>query len=546
MASSIKIVAPNPHETLYHGSSRLYRIQCFILKNGPLLDPYLQHLHSSNFIEASEQEYTEQAQKIQGYIKHFLGRLPVNRIGDGSLNEHVLYLLTLEKLSQTSEGSSMRVSRVLELAQAKDREYAFETRTLDDLLKFSMQVEACRNADELTSKGLFDVSFYSVMKSPVQFFGTRETALSYASNSDEFLYGYDFSPEAHNFLDIDDLGTVKELMTQPGMPFFSGEIYSKGDIEYYTQRVGRHVREMAIFGTLNSLPELPPSETALGYIELPIRRPYNPQKINRDWMGEKLGPLSEQELQLPELLQGDTLRTVLMKFFEQLYQESRESWILLCEVLKLDLTTGAESLQLQLVDAALLKFPVLNSKTRDDVFKWVDRATRDHRLVKAKIVYHRKYIIPYLKKAIRLFNGNQACVQLLGDLLSYEYVATQGSISGSASAVGYSLREKWSVYFDLEIVSPRGLWVTLNWDKLQSDSTGQEKRISQYELDSLVVFSLVSSPWFQNSGLRGWRCQTMGEWMVYRPELSGKMRKVQSGFNLQDSKKCTPENYGIY
>ena len=82
----------------------------------------------------------------------------------------------------------------------------------------------------------------------------------------------------------------------------------------------------------------------------------------------------------------------------------------------------------------------------------------------------------------------------------------------------------WSDVFEIPILSPRGLWLTVQWPILQN--LDQRGRLSWYNVDYLLVYTLTTSSWFKTAKVDGWVCLNPYEVMVYHLEKHGKIRRM--------------------
>jgi hypothetical protein len=96
------------------------------------------------------------------------------------------------------------------------------------------------------------------------------------------------------------------------------------------------------------------------------------------------------------------------------------------------------------------------------------------------------------------------------------------------------LSENWFEWFDVELISPKGLWIATQWNILNKIDT---IRLSMYDTDTLLVLELCSSEWFQQLKLDGWICQQPYELMLVHPKRLGIMKKVTDVF-LHDNPDC--------
>jgi len=199
--------------TLYHGSVRLYQIQCYYRKLQPLLASYLAtSILSSDTLTIPPQVW----QKLEALYARYNETYFTYQV----VTKETLYLAALELLSQYKQLHVSIYAVLDELLPPSEPDSA-------DILNFAYDVEnGAGNA--------FAPEFYSVMRLPVQFFTeVRDLALSYAKRGEELtggLYHYQVTktvrlPEVSNPVTMRLLGDT----------IFTSKIpFSQEELLYYT------------------------------------------------------------------------------------------------------------------------------------------------------------------------------------------------------------------------------------------------------------------------------------------------------------------------
>jgi hypothetical protein len=208
----MRFVTLKPGEKLYHGSTRLYQIHCYIRRNKELLRTYLRGRLTSDISSVTEYVYLQLQVLYEVYRASLYEGDPVTK--------EILYLATVQLLFVTGSGHVSVYSVWNEFLSENDQDVL-------ELLEFANDVEERR-------PGVFELMFYSSMLLPVQFFTkSYSNARGYAIRRPS-LGGAVYTYEVHRevkLLDYDDPDTVEELKRTV---FASKVPFSEADIKYYT------------------------------------------------------------------------------------------------------------------------------------------------------------------------------------------------------------------------------------------------------------------------------------------------------------------------
>jgi hypothetical protein len=547
-----------PDDQLFHGSQKLYRIQGYIQRHRHLLDPYLKRLHSpAETILDAESPLYETAMKCLKYVvTEHVQKLPNGFRGD--FDEHVVLLYSLVKLDKAFPSVSPRpLFRISSLIRdtwkrrlIESPEYRKFQDTMHLLFHFLDELEACRGIEEVDANGYLHVEYYSVMKQPIVFLGHRATALRYGKGGDEFIYGYTFTqPSSARFVDLDHPDALRLLHApardqSPGIhadgPFFSTTSYTEHDVLRFAQMTLHELRDY-IFAAVTQ------SEIA------PVRLKYYEGNLfmglregivrydNNDTTDDYGNPLPASYFALPLQLSDDAYKTLLLDECRRYHTEHHEEWKDVCRAFALDSTLSADACNQAIAKHIRDRVPVMNGETNWDI-AYIVRKKIDERYEQDCINQNtRKRFLPSLVQLSAIFRAKGTAVQdMIATLQSNADVVmttttdeNDPSYKRSRVKIKVDLLEKWTEYFEIDLASPRGAWYCAVWDRIRPGGNISAVRYSNYEVDSLLVYSFTTSKWLEQTGAIGWRCASMEEWMVYQPSKLGSIGKVVGGFDLE-------------
>ena len=542
----IAIVSPTKHQRLYHGSARLFTVNCFIEKTMPLLADYLQRLHSSPIVQPSE-DFMENA---RSHLHDACYRMPGNYESKVTTEVIVLYFVRMV----LDENVNVRITSLIREAErlnTEDSDLSAFASDIDKMVDLARDIEACTSLEEVIARGLIqEIPFYSTMKQDVQFFGSRETALSYAKGSVNYLYAYDLK-EDNYFIDIDDLPTIHTLM-EPSYPFHSAVPYTEQACKYYAESYQSSIRFSnwkRLFSVITTGITIPHESSVVLYRfpNFKLRRDVPHRGYDDDYE-----EWSDAELRQPTRLEGEELRLEYNRFFLMYYEQQRENWTLLCRAWNVDLDLDLSIINSLLVDKLYLAYPLLETQNPDTSKDAVSatlaamfvgdainkRASQD--ILNFKL---RSLVLPVLKALEPWFGIKSQVLRKLLEELQQEGDLNPSRIGDDKRASTYDdiyngIGINTKKHFSIDFCSPRALWIVANWEALNSSLPAN--RYSHYNNDSLIVHSLITSDWFRTRQLAGWRCLSMGEWMIYRPGKRGKMKKIIAGYAETEETPCEP------
>lgn len=176
-----------------------------------------------------------------------------------------------------------------------------------------------------------------------------------------------------------------------------------------------------------------------------------------------------------------------------------------------------------------------------------------------------KKMIADLSSVFHAKGGQSTLNNMIATVFRKRDVSTKEGFTRLAGA----LVREWEIYFEHELISPRGLWNMTHWRTLFAESFGikyhrpelkkpqtieakegtemkfrtesyPEPRISYYHYDTLLVYTLHQSAWAEKAKINGWICHNPPEIVVFNPSTVGTMVKVNANFK-HDSPACIYE-----
>ena len=209
-----------------------------------------------------------------------------------------------------------------------------------------------------------------------------------------------------------------------------------------------------------------------------------------------------------------------------LYKSQRELWLYF--VRKYQIQTGEHPdnetwVTQRIVEHLVLDFPTIDDDSVDSFLECLDglyyfnlsqrREDRKSRIVQQLAPFFEDVKNTFKVKTSNLDTFNTFMKKIHDQTNHHAWVAIIGTLTEASSDL-----------FEIPIVSPRGLWLTIHWPILQN--LDQRGRLSWYNVDCLLVYTLTTSSWYQAANLNGWVCHNPYEVMVHHPEKYGKIRRI--------------------
>ena len=510
----------------------MYSLQCYIRRSRPYLERYLSDLQGRLPVRVAP-DYDDWISEVREIIAR--GDLIFPGGGNPYLpwTVEVLLLRILEEM-YTSLGYAMRLSTLLP-AHFPSEQWPIMTR----LLQWISTVEGYTTVDALEIDYPLEPEYFSVMRQPVQFFGSQETALIYGKGENQL---YVFQPSRYlRLLDISDPVTVKEL-TGVGYPFSSFTPHSSSIIQQYTEVSLDHYRASALTHHLlnfYSADEDRQYAIANKYnnIRNDLAEKYKWQRYRVLEESDAWNDASATE-RWELLLGGQSYEDMLMKELLLAVRERPNAyqWI----VAKYGTDDNYE-----LVGNIQEEFPeekVLNGHPSRFVFRtfegYLDKVESE--TYESEEREKGKWLVGAVT-AGNNFLGAKEGIDFL-EVWIQEHNSYWGGVHGF---IFNGLGLKYFDYFTTEIASPRGDWTLSQW-RLLYPTKEDKARFSTYIQDTMIVYSLTTSPFFNREKIDGWWCTVPAEIMLYRPADKGEMRKTTGIYNTA---KCvysgaeTEENF---
>jgi len=520
-APSPKLVAPPPHLTLYHGSVGLYMIQAYVNQHKHLLDAYLSQLATQTRVVNFSDTLLDM---INAHLAKLRNRLKTEHSPQVNANNPVLFLVFLRVARKLGVAGAFSVAELV-LSALPDRGNLRSAlpRQADimSLVSFAYRVEECASLAEVEKRGLLNSDFYSSMRQPIQFFGLRDTAKLYAHERESFLYAYDLNNDGRArrllLLDIDNPATIA-AMTQPGMPFHqASQSLTDAQLEFISESNAAELRSEIFerhFG----------GSTGLEGVEL-------------DPAYAKSNPLVHSMTMSTPQCSEAVFRAAMRDLLHAKCKTSRDAWLMCMRGAGLDTDQLAE----ETVNAALVDRLVAYLKRKSDepfVFRveehrqfvtdFFDAQRRKWFNYKLKEDNKNLVVLPAVRYMARVFGVREdtAAGQVVKEFL--EHGTKPG---GYLEAI--EVFRHWDEMFQVELLSPRSLWMSM-YPAWLYDPSSSPTRLSSYMADALVIHILRNSKWLSANSdtVIGWICSSMDEWMIIHPERHGKMRKERQQYDV--------------
>jgi len=516
---------------LYRGSSHLYHVHCYINNMRVPLSEYLNQIHHPQFANPvsslSDVQLSEWQKRTRYALDNYSILMPNDFSPEYPWTYHVVFLFCMQTMSSlgipTVRVSDFLAEQVAEFQQSKP----LYTKLYGELISWAKDLDRCRDLRDVDHKKLLNLDFFNVMRQPIQFFSSETIATMYAKNGPHELYQYDLDQEI-KVVNISEVSNIQSLMSSPEMPYWSTTVYSE-EITKYFECNPDNITATSIIDILDA--HYAPIKESMAAYDLETER------LEQLWVGLKwhryktLGLSYYDEGTVDKILAGhDSWLGFLQFMVPDLYENQRELWLHLVQ--QYQITTGDNPnnhtwVTDQIVEHILIKFPGIDDENVDSFLELMDglyysniSKRREDR--KVPIV---QQLIPFFEALKTRFRVKVSNIEKFDAFMTK--ILSQSNHHAWVRTVG-DLTEIWSEVFEIPILSPRGLWLTVQWPILQN--LDQRGRLSWYNVDCLLVYTLTTSSWFKTAKVDGWVCLNPYEVMVYHPEKHGKIRRMMDTY----------------
>lgn len=537
-----KRVTLSSDTTLFHGSTRLYSLTCYIRRQRPILQRYLSDLHANRLTS------TEADDKWIGLAARTLSKYEIllTPIPDQPWTMHVLFLFLMTKMYESSR--RFRVSSALDpLISDEIKSRPFRAEALERLRKWMQEVEKQRNLDDIDQQTLLEVPFFSVMRQPVQFFADEKTALRYGKDTDRVYVYRTLHPV--QLVNISDVPTIRTLMAD-GYPFASWYFFFCFHMTNQIPRLPYETKTIAHFAEFETVADarlailasqkawyLEPIENKLADWEIETSRLDELWKQKYKWTypDRQQRPFTYETLD--EWLKDTSWPQLVSDMVNDVYRNQNDTiWNYLVHQVKAT-SNNDEAKTRAIVEHILQRWPDREAIYEDLAYGWQNTFldlmeganlywTQDKR--KQRIRDKQKWLVgqarAWISDLSTTFEARdpKALEQLLVPEFEYSFLRFE--------RLANNLAKEWPSLFTNECISPRGLWLFTNWRILHSTGT---VRKSIYEIDTLIVQSFRTSEFVKKAEINGWICMQPYEVMIIYPERFGSMQKQTATFDFQ-------------
>ena len=490
---------------LYHGSARLYSIQCYIRRSKPFLERYLFDLQGRLPVRLAP-DYEEWLMGVRKILSRGDVIFPARENPYLSWTVDVTLLRILEEM-YTTLGYTLKLSTILATN--------FSTSDFLSLSKLLTKIRIIENyeyVDQLEVDYPLDPQYFSVMRMPVQFFGSRNTALRYGKGENQ-LYVYQPSRPLM-LLNLDNQYNIEKLITE-NAPFASFSPHSESVIRHHVEISLEIYRAKAL--TYHLLRLYNKDERTHDVIR---RREERILVVNSryQWLRYREASKMTLDQRWDVLLGGQTYDQMLREELDTAQRE-RLSTVYQWLVNKYGSNDNAvisqrireefpaPTLRIDLTFEGYLndQIDVIHEDTDLKIGRWLQDAVH---------------------------NGDNFLGANLGINFAQVWVELSVLYSRDLHQILYrGLGLKYFDYFTTEIASPRGDWTISRWEYLFPSFEEVKTRFSTYLQDTMIVYNLIHSAFFKDNDLDGWMCDNRAEVMVHQPSRKGEMKKVTTVYN---------------
>ena len=539
--STLDIANYNWPSILYRGSSHLYHVHCYIHKMRLSLAKYLSDINfqSHTITEILRDDNFEQWKVQCRYaLNNYTILMPNEFSPVYPWTCHVVFLFCMNAMYELKI-PILRVSGfVAELVPEYKVSNPIHEKSYDELLSWSKSMDECMDLRDVDYKGLLKLDFFNVMRQPIQFFSSETIANIYAKNGPHEIYTYELTQKIR-VVNISDLSTIQSLMAID-MPYYSTESYSIEVVKYFECNI-ETMRAETIYDILKVYYK--PIEKSMEDYDHETERLDSTWKQLKWYLPKELNIGYYDEDSVSKFLHRyESWYDFLTFMVPELYKKQRDLWLYLVQ--KFQISTGEDprnqtNVNAEIIQGIMSEYPEIKDDNVDSFLELMDSLYFNSQQQRSA---NRRFIImqqmrPFFEHLSTTFqikvDAESNLLTFLEDLGKkcnhHQWVSTVHNIVGI-----------WSSLFQIEIASPRGLWLIAHWETL-NPGFRTPNRFSRYNVDCLLVYSLTTSSWFQNNHVNGWVCHNPYEVMVYHPELYGKVTRTQDIYNEECDYEYLPE-----
>jgi len=521
MTDLVTVKLTGPIE-LYHGSTRLYAITCYIRKNRLLLAAYL---HQTKVLPGpgfQVPEYQVWRGEVNSALDDF-ERYFTNMTQPWT--KQVIFLFALERLFALKISPPPYISSLLqELIPAKIIERPERRAAFEELVDWARQVDATRTLAQ--ADPLFQVEFFTVMRQPIQFFADINTARRYAKGDDNlFIYTI---PAGINLqlLDISNPETIQRLMMPP-YPYSDWTPYTEDIVLYFTEGDLLQARGSVVIMLIDWFRDR--TVQSMQAFDTEFEAEKKKWDATLRWtLPERRQTSWDSEDYRDKMLQGKSWPDFLIDMIEDLRQNHPEIWQHIAQ--------KAETEATPLIAAGIQqKFPMF-PESREDQPGSYDYLMRFTDFMDS--AWSQQYTAWSQQGQAMVLQFLQKFVTLLGQTYGQINTTLEAKLPSYAQyrnwqQLGWDLKDNWNSWFEHEIVSPRGLWSAIHFLRLHNLGS---KRLSVYQIDTLVIHTFITSPQLQF--YQGWYDAEPYEVMISNPDEYGHMTKMTTQYAF-DNDLCS-------
>lgn len=502
---------------LYTGSKRLYNIQCYINKNKHWVDRYIQDIKKDSIRPLALEDEKMVIAAIDQYEKY----MPNETRNANPWTKQIVLLYILDQIYVASKTPFLISKAVQQLyTQVMNPVYAD---SYQHLIDFIQTIESGKgNLDEL-----FNVEFFTVMRLPIQFFADRTKALVYAKGSESCVYSYDRKENLKLINIYDELYLSKPLLD-------STEPYTDHIISYYTETTRESLRRELISTMIEEPLNVFRQDKRKRLDEIEDLKVY-------DWTLNQRLKTSWDDNQYIDILKyaskSDTWDGIILYIIRDLQNNQPEIWYALLQKynIKLDTPEQIPEAEISLRKHIIQRFPFdLSQDTANYDFEnfsyffniiYNDTWSVIRQETTKQEIEYITTILEHLNKFFIIKNP-----MLISQLIQESQKTYSHRFFLSKFSSG------WLDYFEQDIISPKGMWTAINWLRYTQDKS--DKRLSWYSIDTLLIYSVMSTRYFIDNKYQGWYCEKVYEIMIVNPDSHGRLIRHNIPF---DTNVCQQE-----
>jgi len=361
---------------------------------------------------------------------------------------------------------------------------------------------------------LFNIEFFSVMRLPIQFFADRKTALKYGGKNESCVYNY----ERKTDLKLINLSDENYLSDMP--PFNSLTSYEDHIISYFTETTRLALRSNIIKEILYD--KLKSINTEMykkidGIKDLEVYNWNLNKRLNTSWDDDKYIDILKTASGSVNTQSDKIWEDIILYIISDLKINQSEIWYTLLKKYNIILNTPDQIPQCELLlqSKILEKFPFntieYNLENFEHFFNIIYN-TEYNKILEEYI----QLKVNFINKTLETFNQCFVKKSDQSDIIS-GYLKSYNK----ENFILDKLVKEWDIYFEYDLISPKGLWIIINWNRYNEDI--KKKRLSWYTIDTLLIYTLINSEYYLKNNYQGWYCENVYEVMIHYPGEYGNL-----------------------